>query len=299
MRTNDNIYRQKQAICIQCHANPKLINRVIESFPEDKFDFFIHVDKKSDILPQIKQQKNVFFSKRIDVRWGQFSQVQATLSILNMIDTSKYHYIHLISGNDVPIKSPDYIWEKLKDCTDEYIESNELPGRSTWAWQGQDRYRVWYPQWLIQRPAKKMHRILRVAYREFVMRTKFLMRKKLPVSQFYGGSQWFSITGDLAGWMKNYLAEHEEYLHFFEHGVCSDEVFFATLARYSPYAKHIVRDCYRFMIWKGSNSGGPRELNESDIPIMRNDKGFFARKVMDIDTAEKMIRELCEKQKGN
>ena len=125
------------------------------------------------------------------------------------------------------------------------------------------------------------------------MRTKFLMRKKLPVPRFYGGSSWFSIAGDLSGWMKDYLAEHEEYLHFFEHGVCSDEVFFATLARYSPYADRIVSDCHRFMIWKGSTSGGPRELNETDIPFMRKDKSFFARKVMDVDAGDEIIKELC------
>lgn len=90
----------RQTICIQCHDNPKLINCIIAVFPEDKFDFYIHVDKKSDIMSQIIHQKNVYFSKRVDVQWGRASQIYATLAMLNMMDTSKCHYIHFISGND-------------------------------------------------------------------------------------------------------------------------------------------------------------------------------------------------------
>ncbi len=36
----------RQTICIQCHANPKLINCIIAVFPEDKFDFYMHIPQE-------------------------------------------------------------------------------------------------------------------------------------------------------------------------------------------------------------------------------------------------------------
>lgn len=71
-----------------------------------------------------------------------------------------------------------------------------------------------------------MFRILRVAYREFVMRTKLFKRKRFPVTDFYGGLSWFSKTGGGGQWMMQYLLEHPDYVNHFRKGVCVDEVFF-------------------------------------------------------------------------
>lgn len=145
----------KQAICIQCHTDSEMVNFLIRCMPKENFDFFIHVDKKSDIFDQIIRQKNVFFTERIDVRWGQISQVEASLAMFKIIDTSQYSYIHLISGNDFFVKTPAEIIDFFSNNESEYIESNHLPGNCTWAWHGVDRYSVYYPQWIINRPEKK------------------------------------------------------------------------------------------------------------------------------------------------
>ena len=46
---------KKQAILMQCHNKPEQINKLISVLPDDKFDFYIHVDKKSDIIDKIEQ----------------------------------------------------------------------------------------------------------------------------------------------------------------------------------------------------------------------------------------------------
>lgn len=95
---------EKQAVCILCHNKPEQINYLIEHMPAQYLDFFIHVDLKSDIINQIDEKENVFFSKRINVQWGQFSQVEATLELFKIVQTEKYIYVHLISENDYIIK---------------------------------------------------------------------------------------------------------------------------------------------------------------------------------------------------
>lgn len=285
---------EKQAVCILCHNKPEQINYLIEHMPAQYFDFFIHVDLKSDIINQIDEKENVFFSKRINVQWGQFSQVEATLELLKIVQTEKYIYVHLISGNDYIIKPVSEVRSFFMQNKKEYIQSNRLPVPSSWSWDGKDRYECWYPQWIIKRPNKKFYRYLRVAYREFIMRTKFLKRRKYPVNNFFGGGQWFSLTGECVEWMKNYLVAHPEYVNFFKHGVCVDEVFFSTLIQYSPFKENIENNNLRFMIWKGTNSGGPKELQITDIPQMKESNCIFARKITDISVIRHIQKELCE-----
>lgn len=286
--------QKKQAICIQCHKNPRQINFLVDSFPEEFFDFFIHVDRKSDIIKHISRKKNVYFANRVDVRWGRFSQVEATLELFKMASNNGYSYIHLISGEDCLIKNAKYFLDVFSENNkNEYIQSNILPGDCTWSWGGVDRFSCWYPQWIIQRPAHKFYRFLRLSYREFIMRTKFLKRRKYPVNNFYGGSSWFSITGHCVRWMMEYLEMHEQYITFFKHGICSDEVFFSTLIRESPYANNIANDPLRFMIWDNTFSGGPKELDSSDISKMKETNCIFARKVTDLETMKEIYYTLC------
>lgn len=274
---------QKHAICIQCHNKPEIVNALIDTLPSAYFDFFIHVDKKSSIIDDISHHDNVFFCKRLDVRWGQSSQYKATLEIFNYFDHKKYHYIHLISGNDFLVCSPEKFIDFFNGNDNQYIESLPLDENCTWSWHGQDRYLVWYPKFLIKRPTYIIHRIARVLYREFVMRTDVFKRRRFPAATFYGGSSWFSVTGSFVGWIKEYLSNHKEYIDFFNHGVCSDEVFFSTLAKLSPYKNKITNNCLRYMIWTPDvRTGGPKELSIEDIKKMPPDKYIFARKITDI-----------------
>ena len=279
----------KQVICIQCHNNPEQINELISCFPE-RVDFIVHVDKKSDIENQIVHKENVRLSERIDVRWGTFSQVEATLKMFEMLN-ARYQYVHLISGNDFIIKNPKAFLDFFDRNDTEYIQCNKLEKEScSWTGGGEDRYSVYYPQWMIKRPTEVNLHIVRVAYREFVMRTKLFKRKKFPVSEFYGGSSWFSLTGKMITWMMDYIKKNPEYIKFFKHGICSDEVFFSTLAKISPFSKNIANRSLRFMIWNGTTSGGPKELGKDDIEKMKKSECLFARKFVDMDTIKMVER---------
>lgn len=288
----------KQAILVICHNKPEQINKLIEIMPSSVFDFFVHVDKKSDILSKINHKNNVHFvENRADVRWGQFSQVDAILRTINAIsNVIEYSYVHLISGNDFIVKPIKELIDFFENNEEEYIESNYLDGSSTWSWGGCDRYECYYPQWLIHRPSQIFWRVLRVGYREIVMRTKIFKRHNQPVEKFYGGSGWWSLTGRMISWIKEYLTNNPEYLDFFKHGVCVDEVFFSTLVRYSPYNVNITNNHMRYMKWNelGNNTGGPAVLHVDDIEDMISSQYFFARKFIDMKTIDNLTSRLDE-----
>lgn len=155
---------------------------------------------------------------------------------------------------------------------------------------GKDRFECFYPQWMIQRPSNKLMRLIRVLYREFIMRTKIFKRRNKPVDKFYGGSQWWSLTGEMIDWIKKFVRNNEEYYSYFKHGVCVDEIFFSTLVRYSPYKDYIENNHMRFMKWDepGNSSGGPGILMKKDIYNMIDSPYAFARKFTDIETIKKL-----------
>ena len=62
-------------------------------------DYNGYVDKKSDIQPLIHRKETVHFvpdDRRVDVRWGTYSVVQATLELIYFaMQTGSYDYFWL------------------------------------------------------------------------------------------------------------------------------------------------------------------------------------------------------------
>ena len=100
------------AYLILAHKNPEAINKMISALDYPGVDFYLHIDKKSNIISDIKTNSNIFFtSNRIDTKWGHISLVESMLELMRSVKESKrgYDYVWLISGQDYPIKSNEYI----------------------------------------------------------------------------------------------------------------------------------------------------------------------------------------------
>ena len=91
------------------YTDPIQTERMIRRMEHPDFDFYIHVDKKMDIGSHLFLAKipNVYLIKdRVNVVWAGYNTVEATLrSVKEIFNTGrKYDYIHLMSGQDYPIK---------------------------------------------------------------------------------------------------------------------------------------------------------------------------------------------------
>lgn len=77
----------KVAFLMQCHKNPEQINLLLDALKHPMVDVFVHVDKKSQkIKKEITQREGVYLlpeQQCVDVQWAQYSQVEATLQLLN------------------------------------------------------------------------------------------------------------------------------------------------------------------------------------------------------------------------
>ncbi|GHV09035.1 hypothetical protein FACS1894160_4300 [Bacteroidia bacterium] len=107
----------KHAYLLLTHKNPTQLVQLISALQAENSYLFIHVDGKSTKVYNalqclIELPRNVFIcEERKNVSWGGFSQVEATMQLINMLVNSNINpdYVHLISGQDFPLKSASEI----------------------------------------------------------------------------------------------------------------------------------------------------------------------------------------------
>lgn len=111
---------EKIAYLVLAHRDPEQLQRLVCKLDDPRFDFFIHIDKKKDITPftaiteKVKNSKVTFIIDRVSCYYFDYSLVQAELNLLKAtVGGIKYKYCVLISGQDYPLKSNDYIYNIL------------------------------------------------------------------------------------------------------------------------------------------------------------------------------------------
>lgn len=107
---------KKHAYLIMIHEDSEVLHRSLELINDKRNDIFIHIDAKSDdsfkskLYLYVKLSNLYFVENPVEVYWGHYSQVLAELLLFEKAaKTGRYRYYHLLSGNDMPIKSQDYI----------------------------------------------------------------------------------------------------------------------------------------------------------------------------------------------
>ena len=107
---------KKHAYLIMAHNNFSILKTLIKLLDDSRNDIFIHIDKKVekfdfDVYKSLCQYSPVYFStRRIDVRWGRNSQIEAEMHLFSEAHSHRhYDYYHLISGVDLPLKTQDEI----------------------------------------------------------------------------------------------------------------------------------------------------------------------------------------------
>lgn len=237
---------QKLCYLILAYDDPVNLKRLVDRLRnKEEADFYIHIDKKSDIAPFVEalgSYPNVtFLENREKIYWGGFSIIKAEINLVRAALASGEDYLRyvLLSGSDYPIKSNQEIrrffeenrgTEYIRAINLDQLEDKELFGIHIDRLQKHD-----YPwinntgSYLFNRFRAGMNFLLRL----FPMPKKYRHRK----FDLYHGSQWWALTGDcLRELIQTYDANPEDYKNF-EIGFASDEKFFHTLFFNSSFAR--------------------------------------------------------------
>lgn len=250
------------AILILAHKNKVQLQRLINHLKAD-FDIYVHVDKKA--LMELYSNKNVIIIKRLPVYWGSYNLIIATLNLFKEANKMAYDRYLLISGQDVPIKSNNYIRSFFEDHSDQqFIEFERFP-RISWSREhgGIDRIALYYPnkmskdtilKWMVEGSFWVVRRVQR----------KFPRLQRRLIGSYWGGAQWLNLTGDCVEYLLNFISNHEGYLRSFRYTRCTDEIFFHTIILNSSFANTCVQNYLRYVDFD-TGPEYPRTLREEDF----------------------------------
>ncbi len=260
---------KKHALLIQAHQDISYFIKLAKIQPN--VNFYVHVDAKSDYFPDAEtaQLANVvLLSDRVSVRWGGFSQIEATLKLFETAFANEDNaYFHLLSGEDVVLQ-PFEVIEK------QWQQRFDFQAMMTCERAPQYAYRF-----IMDSPHADSNWQRQLTGKIITKLQQGVAKVKTYHSPIYFGSQWFSVTR--ADWEK-IVPFTDEYSDFFRHKVVPDEHFFQTLiAEKLTNQICLSNDNRRQIIFdKNVNNGNsPIYLDLLKLERAKFDGYWFARKV--------------------
>jgi hypothetical protein len=280
------------AYLISAHTDAPQLARLIRALHADA-EFFIHIDKKSDIRPfeEAITAKNVhFIEKRIDVRWGTLIEVEYQMALIRAAVQHPRHFDHIffLSGMDYPLWSNEHITRWLEEqgdretlqgiCMDtEYIQGQqrELYTRS------RPLFRLFGNKW-----DQKLSILCRKALGAVGYRKRLSFRIGLDTWHLYKGSAWWCISEELARYVLETYQQCPEVKRYFRDSFGQAETIIQTIAFNSPqWAPKCIRSegpypgldaltPLHFIIYEPVI----KVMDETDYPALVASGKMFARK---------------------
>jgi hypothetical protein len=272
----------KKAYIILAHKNEDQLVRLIDRLNDGDSCFFIHIDINS-ILQQSKElfknKENIKSLPGINTQWGSFGLVEATLSAMAAIKETENHYdrVILLSGQDYPIKSNEYINIFLQSSEHRvFMEHFLLPNYKKWR-SGGGTYRIskyFFGFGTFYSYAAKTINFLTSYITVFQRSLKNTMKH-------FHGSQWWIIDMHSLHYILDYVRDNPQYSSFHKYTFAPDELFFQTILLNSGHdnlIRTVLNDNKRYMRWVSESSAHPEIIKTVDFDAIYNSSALFARK---------------------
>ncbi|WP_051207850.1 glycosyltransferase [Butyrivibrio sp. AE3006] len=290
---------KKHAYLIIAHNEFHMLRKLISELDDERNDIYLHIDKKTRYVDEQKisswvNKSRIYFIRPMKIYWGTISVLKCELKLLEAATIQKYHYYHLISGVDFPLKSQDYIHELLEDESSQFIRCHRA-GEENDSFLYKVRY--FYPLLGMvgkddfMGPGKKnkfMRSLVKIQWKsvEIQKRLGIDRTKKDKGLCFYKGDQWFSITHELALFI---LQNKDELIKRYKLTNGPDEIAISTLAMNSEFAGNIKNNSLRMIDWE---KGDPYEYKLEDLNELEQSEAVFARKIS-FDNAPDLVNALA------
>lgn len=271
------------AYLVLAHDQPALLGRLVRRIVSPNARVFVHVDAKADgaafdaVLAEVPGCTRL--GTRVDVEWGGFSTVRATLALLTAARAAgPFQRYVLLSGVDYPLTPTPAREAALLESDAEFIALQHPLDDPAHA-----RRRRWVTQ---------VHLHDTPLWPALARLKWVLPRRRYPhgLSPVHG-SQWWALTGSAAHHVLDFCAAHPDFLraHRWMHHPC--DVLFHTLIANGPFAAragnvspapHVYG--VHYVDW---TILGPRPpvLTEAYLPTLRSCGALFARKMHPVASA--------------
>lgn len=292
--------KRKIAYLIIAHTDPLILKILVDSLNSNS-DFYIHLDKKTDLVgfkDQFVGYENVFFiSERHSVQWAGYGIVAAQLSLIKSALESNENYLRLVhlSGLDYPLVSNSELYDNFSKENIEYISGYNITKSKEE--DQKNRVRLFH---LFKNIQGKSYRIYKLSGYLFLQISRILpIKKKDQViinsekADIYFGSQFFAITTDFARYLLDVVRNNPNLVKYFRTSFAPDELFIQTIffnSKYSFKADRIgtnqVCDLHNLAsLHYLEYTSSIKVFTKNDYDTLMNSNQFFVRKV----TSEKSL----------
>jgi hypothetical protein len=263
----------RQVILIHAHKDIGQLNALVAQLLDDDFLIYVNVDASSAIDVAGLHPAARLVRPRIAIRWGDFSQVEATLHSMRQVvaEAGAFDKLLFISAQDAPLL-PN---RRLK------IELAALAGRELLdcvavgpqGWPCAERYQYFH------RDGGGAPAVLACRAANRIMRLGGLRRRMVNGWQPWGGSSWWALSRECVAAIVARVRKDPAILRFFRSVSCPDELFFQTLVMNSPFGARVVPDNFRHIQWSGAGARNPKVLDEGDFAAISASRAHFCRKL--------------------
>jgi len=221
----------KIAILVLAANAPEVLDALIHAPGSDKFNFYVHLDSKrsaQDYCLSRDLSTAKFISNRVDVFWGGFNMIRATIELIKAALAEDQNKIFcLISDDSFYLISPDFICEQL------YANPNRMD-----CWHAAQnsvtygRYQNFYyfdSQPSTPKPITPELRKIDSSFVIGIQKLLSVMRSPKPELDLYCGSQWWSLHREVVSKIIDFLDSNKEISDAFEFSAIPDEILFQTL----------------------------------------------------------------------
>lgn len=292
----------RHAYLIMAHKNQEQLAILIQMLDHPSCDLFVHLDAKwtNCDLEYLKNRANnsrIYFTERVSVEWGKYSQVQAELILLHAaVNHGGYDFYHFITGQDLPLKSMEEI-NAFFENTPEQNYIHFCDDEAAYHAAISRAYRYCLPD---------KGRCLRILNKVLARCLCKVGEKTWLKKRHFGyGSAYFDITDFMAKMIldkENWIKKH------FRTYSCPDELFLQTVVNEFGYKNKCYFDISnsykqvnRYIDFARGNGCSPYVFREKDFDELMNSDMPFARKFdweLDKVIIEKIFNRVCGKKEG-
>lgn len=298
---------QKHAYLLATHHYSKVLEILVRMIDDERNDIYVHIDKKvkasyANAISSIVKKANLFFVKRKKVYWGHFSVVKAEYSLFQTaFENGPYAYYHLLSGNDLPIKSQDEIHDFFN-----LHQGKEFVSFSKDSMQERVQYKWLFPprgmcsdsMWI----GRKVNVLLEKLSKWFVYLQRKVGYKNNAFPIYKKGSNWVSLTNQAVEMLlenkhrvfrgfrcTNYPDEY--YKQTVMYNLMKDQCKSLQFYLYRDEKGITYPSDVRLIDWK---RGLPYCFTINDFNEIEHSSAMFCRKIFDEDLAVKLYKRFCD-----
>jgi len=240
--------KNKIAFLCLAHNNFTFLEHLSKYYCSDGDGFFLHIDANAneESLTNISSDTVILpHDERYRTRWGTMNIVLASLTLLKRaLLEEKYERFILISGSDTPLVSKKILKEQLAQDYSYFSIWQEVQ-KNIPSLAHNEFFNRHYYHCSLTNPGEAYLTKSRIRIYLMLILNKAITllpsTKQFSYSTYVKGSQWWTVTRELATHMVGAIENKENYKQFQEMHA-PDEKLFHTIAFNSPFIQKIIVD---------------------------------------------------------